>query len=41
MDSSDSIYEDLQRLFEAMTAGNPNIPMPEFLTFPEVKLAAE
>ncbi|KAL9018873.1 MAG: hypothetical protein Q9185_003844 [Variospora sp. 1 TL-2023] len=42
MDSSgDSIYDDPQRLFEAMAAGNPNLPIPIFLSFSEAKSAAQ
>ena len=37
MDSSDEIYEDPHKLFKAMTAGNPNLPTPAFLSFEEVK----
>ena len=32
-----SIYDDPQRLFAAMTQGNPNIPTPGFPTFSKVK----
>lgn len=40
MESSNNIYDDPQRLFQAMTAGNPNFPMPVFLSYDESKLRA-
>ena len=40
MDPSDNIYDDPQKLFQAMTAGNPKFPMPVFLSYDESKLKA-
>ncbi|KAL8856562.1 MAG: hypothetical protein Q9178_006877 [Gyalolechia marmorata] len=39
-DLPDDIYGDPQRLFQAMTQGNPNLPVPLFLSFQEVKRMA-
>ena len=40
MDSSVNIYDDPQRLFQALAAGNSNLPVPVFLSFGECKLKA-
>ncbi|KAL8897363.1 MAG: hypothetical protein Q9207_007249 [Kuettlingeria erythrocarpa] len=40
MDSPDDIYSDPQKLFSAMTANNPDFPMPKFLSFREAKRLA-
>lgn len=37
---SPSIYDDPQQLFAAMTAGNPNLPVPQFLDMTETQRLA-
>ncbi|KAI4270320.1 MAG: hypothetical protein LQ337_006747 [Flavoplaca oasis] len=37
MDNADDISEDPRRLYEAITGGNSNLPVPVFLSLPEVK----
>ncbi|KAL8995253.1 MAG: hypothetical protein Q9169_004959 [Polycauliona sp. 2 TL-2023] len=41
MDHTDNIYDDPQRLFQAMTGGNPNIPTPDFLSLSQVERKAK
>ncbi|KAL8919639.1 MAG: hypothetical protein Q9208_006671 [Pyrenodesmia sp. 3 TL-2023] len=40
MDFPDDIYSDPQRLFNAMAANNPNLPVPQFLSFQDAKRQA-
>ncbi|KAL8886813.1 MAG: hypothetical protein Q9215_005528 [Flavoplaca cf. flavocitrina] len=37
MDGADDVHEDPRRLYDAITGGNPNLPVPVFLSLPEVK----
>lgn len=37
---SDSIYDDPQKLFAAMAAGNPHLPVPNFLSLSETRRMA-
>ncbi|KAI4122665.1 MAG: hypothetical protein LQ338_005681 [Usnochroma carphineum] len=41
MDFPDDAYTDPQKLFQAISAGNPNLPTPVFLSFQEVKRTAK
>ena len=41
MDAPDDLDCDPQTMFEAMTAGNPNLPVPLFLSFQQVKSKAK
>lgn len=36
MDDMDDLYEDPQRLYQAITGGNPNLPVPVFLSVQQV-----
>lgn len=41
MDAPDDFYADPKSMFEAMAAGNPNLPVPVFLSFQQAKAKAK